>query len=138
MTGRNHTRGKAAGCGNGKGHFNKNNRSGTHKTTTDNKEMKFVLKVACKSQGYTYETVKEHILQELQKTLVSGKEIARNLRKGEDTGIDMPEPKQKIAAKKEMTKEEKREYRKQKEAERAKIRKQREFERERRRIERNK
>jgi hypothetical protein len=50
-------------------------------------------------------------------------------------GFDEEVEKKKVS---EMTREEKREYRKQKEVERAKIRKQREFERERRRIERNK
>ena len=50
-------------------------------------------------------------------------------------GFDEEVEKKKVS---EMTREEKREYRKQKEVERAKIRKQREFERERRRVERNK
>ena len=107
MTGRNSTRSRSRGRRTRRGNNNRYGRSGTHKSTLDKKEMKFVPQVAGKSQGYTYETVKEHILQELQKELVSGEEIATNLRKGEDTGIDMPEPKQKIAVKKEMTDEEK-------------------------------
>ena len=85
MTGRNTTRSRSQGFRSGRDNNNRYGWCRTHKSTPDQKEMKFVPKVAGKSQGYTYETVKEHILQELQKTLVSGKEIATNLRKGEDT-----------------------------------------------------
>ena len=49
--------------------------------------MKFTLKVAGKSQGYTYDTVKEHILQEIQEKLINGQELASNLREGVDKGI---------------------------------------------------
>ena len=77
-------RGKGRGRGSGRGFYRKKNGSSKPSTDDNRKEMKFTPKIAGKSQGYTYETVKEHILQETQKTLVNGEDIASNLRKGED------------------------------------------------------
>lgn len=54
--------------------------------------MKFTPKVAGKSQGYTYDTVKEHILQEVQGNLVNSKDLTDNLRKGSDNGISDNKP----------------------------------------------
>lgn len=61
--------------------------------------MKFAPKIAGKVQGHTYETVKDHILHELQKDLEFRQDIATNLRNGEDTRIGMEEPEREVAQK---------------------------------------
>ena len=96
-------RGKGRGRGSGRGFYRKKNGGDKPKDDDNKKEMKFTPKIAGKSQGYTYETVKEHIPQETQKTLVNGEDIASNLRKGEDTGISDTKPVRAKAVKIEIT-----------------------------------
>jgi hypothetical protein len=71
-----------------------NNRSGNGnaraKTVTPEKKvavMEFTPHIAGKHQAVTYDTVKEHILQEIQKDLKHGYDIARCLREGLNKGI---------------------------------------------------
>ena len=54
--------------------------------------MKFTPKLAGVNQGYTYDAVKEHILQEIQKDLENGEDLADNLREGKDHGIKQSRP----------------------------------------------
>ena len=102
MSGRHAGRGRGRGCGSGRG-FSKNRKNTNYNQDSDKKEMKFIPKGTGKVQGYTYETVKEYILHELQKELEYGKDIATNLRKGEDTGITLEQPIRLIAQKVVMT-----------------------------------
>ena len=77
-----------------------NNRSGGNgnakaKTVTPEKKvavMEFTPHIAGKHQAVTYDTVKEHILQEIQKDLKHGYDIARCLREGLDKGIPILKP----------------------------------------------
>ena len=68
--------------------------------------MKFIPKVAGKSR-VTFETVKEYILNKLQRDLVHRKDILTNLRKGVDSLIGLSVPVRKTAVKREMTEEQK-------------------------------
>ena len=63
--------------------------------------------VAGKNRGLIYDTVKEHILQDLQKNLNNGSDIVDSLWKGVDAGIRDPKPLRKMAIKKEMAEKEK-------------------------------
>ena len=105
MAGRSSGCGRGQGCGSGQG-FNRSRRSSSYKQEPDKKEMKSVPKIAGEVQGYTYETIKDHILHKLQKDLEHGKEIATNLRKGVNDGIDMTEQIRDKAEKKQMTEKE--------------------------------
>ena len=49
--------------------------------------MEFTPLVAGKHQSVTYDSVKEHILQEIQKDLKNGLDMSMNVRKDEDSGI---------------------------------------------------
>ena len=77
-----------------------NNRSGGNgnakaKTVTPEKKsavMEFTPHIAGKHQAVTYDTVKEHILQALQKDLDHGYDIAKCLREGIDKGIPVMKP----------------------------------------------
>ena len=61
--------------------------------------MKFTPKLAGVNQDYTYDTVKEHILQEIQKELENGEDMADNLREGKDNRIKQKRPTRYIAPK---------------------------------------
>ena len=102
MTGRTGDCGRGQGCGSGRGYL-RNKKYSKQSQQSDKKEMKFVPKMVGKSQACTFKTVKECVLQELQKDLVDDKDIATNLRKGEDTGIGIEKPERKVVEKKEMT-----------------------------------
>ena len=65
--------------------------------------MKFTPKLAGQYQGYTYDTVKEHILQEIQRNLENGEDLADNLREGTDHGIKRSKPNRHLAPKQEIT-----------------------------------
>ena len=77
-----------------------NNRSGGNgnakaKTVTPEKKvavMEFTPHIAGKHQAVTYDTVKEHILQELQKDLKHGYDIVKCLREGTNKGIPIVKP----------------------------------------------
>lgn len=58
--------------------------------------------MAGKSQGHTCNTLKEHTLQEIQKTLKNGKVIADDLQKGVDAGINVTKPTREIIFKQKM------------------------------------
>ena len=76
---------KKGGIGNGK----------TTKTNTTEKKiavMEFTLHTAGKHQLVTYETVKERILQEMQKELRHGYDIVKCLRAGANAGIPILKP----------------------------------------------
>jgi hypothetical protein len=59
--------------------------------------MEFTSHENGKNQKYTYDTVKEHILEELQKDLRNGSDISVNLRKETDIGIPILKPRRKRA-----------------------------------------
>ena len=63
-------------------------------TTTEYKKqiMEFTPHTAVKHQSVTYDMIKEHILQEIQKDLKNGSDMAMNLRKGIDCGIPVRKP----------------------------------------------
>ena len=54
--------------------------------------MEFTPHIAGKHQSVTYDTVEEHILQELQIDLKHGHEIVKYLRVGTNTGIPISKP----------------------------------------------
>ena len=58
--------------------------------------------MAGKSRGLPYDTVKEHTLQQLQKSLRNGKYIVSTVRCRKDNGITEPKPKIIMAEKKEL------------------------------------
>ena len=106
MVGKQNGRGKPRGRGTTKKTYN-NTKKITQNQDPNKKEMLFVPKNAGKMQGHTYETVKEYLLNELQKDLEHGEDLATNLRKGEDTGISLDEPTRTIAPRQNLTQEEK-------------------------------
>ena len=61
--------------------------------------MEFTPLVAGKHQSVTYNSVKEHILQEIQKDLKNGSDMSVNLRKDNDSGIPNSKPNRVIAKK---------------------------------------
>ena len=105
MKGKGNGRGKPRGRGTSK-NYNKTKKT-TYIQETDKKEMLFMPKKVSKIQGCTCKTVKEYFLNELQKDLEHGEDLATNLRKGEDTRITLEEPTREIAKKQNMTAEEK-------------------------------
>ena len=77
-------------------------RSGTNssrKDTTESKKqtMEFTPHTAGKHQSVTYDTVVEHILQDIQKDLKNRSDMAVNLRNGVDTGVPIFKPRRQIA-----------------------------------------
>ena len=84
--------GKNRGCGPGRGASRGKYRSPKNNNENDKKEMKFTLKLARKNLGYTYDIVKEHILQEIQKELTNSEDIADNLQAGVDNRIKEKRP----------------------------------------------
>ena len=94
-------RGRGSGRGNT---YQRPKKSATHSKTPEKKEMKFMTNVAGKSQGLTYDTVKDHILQNIQKTLKNGEDLAQALRLGSDDGISEEKPIRHMAAKLEIVK----------------------------------
>ena len=74
---------------------------GSRGSTTEKKEetMEFTPHIAGRHQKLTYDTVKEHILQELQKDLKNGSDIVVNLRGNTNIGIPVSKPKRKIVRK---------------------------------------
>ena len=105
MVGKQNGRGKPQGCGTNKT-YNKTKKV-TQNQEPNKKEMLFVPKNAGKMQGHTYETIKEYILNELQKDLEHGEDLASNLRKGKDTGIEMKEPTRTVAPRQELIEDKK-------------------------------
>ena len=97
--------GKGQDCGSGGGSPRCKNRSPKSNFENDKKEMKFTPKVARKSQGHTYDAVKEHIPKEIQKELLNGKDVVDNLRAGADSGIKESEPTRKKSPKIEVIRE---------------------------------
>ena len=81
MSGRGYSGRGRAGRGSGR-----SSTYGGKSTTTEYKKqtMEFTPHTAGKHQSVTYDTVKEHILQEIQKDLKNGSDMAVNLRKGID------------------------------------------------------
>ena len=80
--------------------FRKNGGSGASNTTPEQKEvvMEFIPHIAGKHQSVTYDTVKEHIMQELQMELRHGCDIVECLRNGVNTGIPITKPTRQIEA----------------------------------------
>ena len=83
---------------NGKSQTKESDRSNQNNSKKDNFDYKkqtieFTPHVAGKHQTVTYDTVKEHILQEIQKELKNGSNIAVNLRKDKKTGMPLGKPK---------------------------------------------
>ena len=74
---------------NGKERQNKSSNNNGRKDTTEYKKqvMEFTPHIAGKHQMVTYDTVKEHILQEIQTDLKNGSDMAVNLRNDSDDGI---------------------------------------------------
>ena len=85
-----------------KGHQGKgsdrSNRDGGRNSTTEHKKqtMEFTPHITGKHQSVTYDTVKDHILQEIQKDLKNGSDMAVNLRKDTDARIPIVKPKRQI------------------------------------------
>ena len=81
----------------GKGSGRSNSNSGRGSTTETRKQtMEFTPHIAGKHQTVTYDTVKEHILQEIQKDLKNGSDLAVNLRNNNDIGIPINKPRRQI------------------------------------------
>ena len=59
--------------------------------------MEFTAHIAGKHQSVTYDTVVEYILQDIQKDLKNGSDMAVNLRNGTYTGIPIPKPRRQRA-----------------------------------------
>ena len=79
--------------GPGKGSSRSNTRNSTESTTYNKeKKMEFTPHTAGRHQTVTYDTVKEYILQEIQKELQNGSNLSVNLRKGTDVGIPIMAP----------------------------------------------
>ena len=66
---------KRKGCGRGS-----NQRRGSQNKKNNTTELKFYPHQMGRQQGVTYDTVKDHILQTIQKTNNLGKEVATSLR----------------------------------------------------------
>jgi hypothetical protein len=79
--------------GPGKGSSRSNTRNSTE-STTYNKETKYECTphTAGRHQPVTYDTVKEYVLQEIQKELKNGSDLSVNLRKDTDSGIPIKKP----------------------------------------------
>ena len=79
--------------GPGMGSSRSNTRNSTE-PTRHNKETKyeFTPHTAGRHQPVTYDTVKEYILQEIQKELQNGSDLSVNLRKGTDSRIPIKKP----------------------------------------------
>ena len=79
-------RGRGRGCGrgsgrgfgrsSGRGSSNSNNNKTTSTTKSKAEEMQFTPYHAEKQQGATYDTVKDYIVQQIQKTYKFGNDIA--------------------------------------------------------------
>ena len=71
-----------------------NTRNSTESTTYNKvTKMEFTPHTVGRHQTVTYDTVKEYILQEIQKELENGSDMSVNLRRGTDTGIPINKPK---------------------------------------------
>ena len=70
--GRGRGRGKGRGRGRGKSSHNNNN---SGKYNNNNKEMKFYPHTAGRQQTVTYDTVKDHIIQSIQKNYEQGSHL---------------------------------------------------------------
>ena len=95
MSGRFNIGGQGKNCGHGSGRGSLKGKYRSPKNNnneSDKKEMKFTPKIARKNQGFTYDTVKEHILQEIQTELTNGEDIVDNLQAGVDNGIKERKP----------------------------------------------
>ena len=77
--------------GRGSGHFNNrrnnrnrnSNRGNNNNSNSHNSEMKFVPHYSGKQQMVTYDTVKDHIVQQIQKTFKYGNDMAQAIREME-------------------------------------------------------
>ena len=89
MRGRGYSGRDCAGRGSGR-----SSAHGGRNTTTEHKKqtMEFTPHTAGKHQSVTYDTVEEHILQEIQKDLKNGSDLAVNLQKGLDSKILVKKP----------------------------------------------
>ena len=76
----------------------RSNQNSSKKDTSDYKKqtMEFTPHIAGKHQTVTYDTVKEHILQEIQRELKNGSDIAVNLRNDNYTRIPVNKPRRVI------------------------------------------
>ena len=72
--GRNHRSGRGQGRGPARGGKSTSDKKSTTSTTT---ELKFVPHYSGKQQMVTYDTVKDHIVNHIQKTFKHGVDIAR-------------------------------------------------------------
>jgi hypothetical protein len=82
----------------GKGSDRSGSNSSRDATTETKKQtMEFTMHIAGKHQSVTYDTVVEYILQDIQKDLKNGSDMAVNLRNGTDTGIPILKPRRQIA-----------------------------------------
>ena len=78
--------------------------------------MKFIPNIPGKnSQAHTYDAVRDHTLNEIQKSYRQGEDIADNLRLGVDKGIKDQKPVRKRAVKPELTEEQKQDQNKMRE-----------------------
>ena len=75
--------GRGSGRSGGRGNNNNNNRSGG----TGKDEMKFVPQYSGKQQIVTYDTVKDHVILQIQKNYKHGSDIAKAIRDESYAGI---------------------------------------------------
>ena len=86
--------GRNSGRSNGNNSRNRNKNNGENNNISKEKEeLKFQPHYAGQNQtGSTYSTIKDHILNEIQKSYKYGFDIAKALRLEEDKGTRAPEP----------------------------------------------
>ena len=95
--------GRGNGSGRGRGRTrgtSRNGRSASTKKSTapPKKEMKFTTQTPGKTVHESYATVREHILQRIQKNYDSGSTVAKVLKTGKTIDWDGTEPKMQVAA----------------------------------------
>ena len=80
----------------------------TSTVTPEKKEvaMEFIPHTAGKHQSVTCDTVKEHMMQELQMELRHGHDIVKNLRDGTNKGVPITKPTRQLEASGQQTAEE--------------------------------
>ena len=94
--------GRGTGSGRGRGRARGSSRNGRststkRSTAPPKKEMKFTTQTPGKTVFETYATVREHILQRIQKNCDSGSTVSKILKTGKTIDWDAIEPRMQIA-----------------------------------------
>ena len=97
--------GRGSGRGSGRSgrsssSFNSNNKSTTKTTSSNNKneEIKFAPYYTGKQQMVTYDTVREHVIQQIQKNFKCGSDMVKSIRDGAYGAIGGGKPVRQLTA----------------------------------------